>query len=340
MPQGKKAMLAGLLFGPHSVLERLLQGRRSQRLQVLAYHRIGELPGNDYPFQQEIMSATPDTFDQQLKFLKRNFNVVNFHTLADMADAGEPIPPGCVVITFDDGYADNYTNALSILQSHELTASVYLATGFIDSQQPFWFDMLSYYIMKMRPGALHLNRGNFRVDVTENNRSEVRRSLGQAVRVIADSSRLHILQELAEQSGVSPSAEERELARPLTWDEVRALDKAGIEIGSHTVTHPFLVQLSDEELRVELTQSKQRIEEETGTPVRSLSYPTGGSQYYDARTTELTSKAGYRFAVSYDHASTRLANLKPFEIPRIHVEPYVSMPEFKANLLLPRVFMR
>ncbi len=340
MPLGKKAMLAGLLFGPHSILERLLRAKRSEKLQVLAYHRIGELPGRDYPFQHEIISATPDVFDEQLKFLKRNFNVINFHTLADIADAGESIPPGSVIITFDDGYADNYTSALPILQSHDLTASIYLATGFIDAQQPFWFDMLSYYVMRMRPGVLHLNRGNFRVEVTDENRSEVRRSIGQAVRVIADASRLHILEELAQQSGVSPSPSEQELARPLTWNEVRALDAAGIEIGSHTVTHPFLLQLSDEDLHTELAQSKQRIEEETGKTVRSLSYPTGGSQFYDVRTIKMAQAAGYQFAVSYDHASVKISNLKPFEIPRIHVEPYVSMPEFKANLLLPSVFVR
>lgn len=340
MPRGKKEMLARLLFGAHSMLDRLLTAKRSRRLLVLAYHRIGDIPGRDYPFQHEVMSATPDAFDSQLTFLKRNFNVVNFHTLADMAEAREPVPPGSVVITFDDGYADNYTTALPILQSHDLTASIYLATGFIDAQAPFWFDMLSYHVMRMKPGELCLNRGNFRVEVTDKNRSQVRSSLGQAVRVLSDASRLLILEELAQQSGVSPSPEEGELARPLTWDEVRSLDRAGIEIGSHTVSHPFLIQLNDEELARELTESKQRIEQETGTTVRSLSYPTGGSQYYDARTVSMTQSAGYRFAVSYDHAAVRISRLKPFEIPRIHVEPYVSMPEFKANLVLPGVFVR
>lgn len=340
MLHGKKSMLARLLFGQRSMLEPVLRAQRSRRLLVLAYHRVGELPNRDYPFQHEIMSATADAFDEQMTFLKKNFNVVNFHTLADMADAGEPIPPNSVVITFDDGYADNYTTAFPILQSHGLTASIYVATGFIDAQAPFWFDMLSYYVMKMKPGILHLNRDNFRVDVTEENRSEVRRSLGQAVRVVSDASRLLILEELAQQSDVSPSPEERELARPMTWDEVRALDRAGIEIGSHTVSHPFMVQLNDNELASELTQSKQRIEQETGTTVQSLSYPTGGAQFYDDRTVRMAQTAGYRFAVSYDHASVKLPKLKPFEIPRIHVEPFVTLPDFKANLLLPRVFVR
>jgi peptidoglycan/xylan/chitin deacetylase (PgdA/CDA1 family) len=340
MVRGKKEMLAQLLFGSNALVESILGSRSSDRLLVLAYHRVGALPDPDYPFQHEIMSATPDQFDQQLGFLKRHFNVVNFHMLAQMEDSGRSLPPDLLVITFDDGYADNFETALPILQAHGLTASIYVSTGFIDAHAPFWFDMLSFYIMRMKPGTLSLNRNNFRLNVTDTNRLEVRRSLGQALRVVSDTTRLLILDELKEQSQVVPTDADMELARPLTWDQLRALDKAGIEIGSHTVSHPFLVQLGDRELVLELSGSKVRIEEQLGRQVTSLSYPTGGSEYFDARSVRVAEESGYRFALSYDHATVRTSRLRRFEIPRIHVEPTVSEPLFKANLLLPLIFVR
>lgn len=340
MINGKKDMLAKLLFGSTSLFERLARRSSSDRLLVLAYHRIGALPDESYPFQHEIMSATPDEFDRQLEFLNRHFNVTNFHTLAGLDDAGESYPPNSAVITFDDGYLDNFSTALPVLEARDLTATVYVSTGFIDAQQPFWFDMLSFYVMRMAPGFLSINRGNFRIEVTEDNRRQIRSELGRAVRAVSDETRLMILDELKEQSGVSPTAEEVDLARPMSWDQVRALNAAGVEIGSHTVSHPFLVQLQDDELHRELAESKTRIEQETGATVSSLSYPTGGSEYFDSRSVKTARQCGYRFAVSYDHATTSVADMNPFAIPRIHVEPDVHLPLFKANMLLPRVFVR
>src|SRR5690606_39359269 len=109
-----------------------------------------------------------------------------------------------------------------------------------------------------------------------------------------------MLEELRDQSGVTPSAQELEMVRPLTWDEVGSLDRAGIEIGSHTVSHPFLVQLDDRELFTELSSSKARIEEQIGRVVSSLSYPTGGSEYFDSRSIRIASDCGYQ---SEEHTS-------------------------------------
>lgn len=338
--RGKKDLLAKVLFGSGSLAERVLGNRPSGRLLVLAYHRICDLPAQDYPFQHETVSATPDQFDRQLDFIKRRFEVVNFHTLAEMEKSGDPLPPNLLVITFDDGYEDNYTAALPVLKAHNLTATVYVSTGFIDSGQPFWFEMLSYYVMRMKPGIIRLRNGELQLELTNDNRREIRHVIGRGMRVVADRTRLAMLEELKKQAGITPSADELALVRPLNWQQVRALDAAGVEIGSHTVTHPFLVQLEDEELAAELGGSKARIEEETGRAVSSLAYPTGGSAFFDERAVRLAAECGYRYAVSYDHATVRADSLKRFEIPRIHVEPEVSDPLFKANLMLPRVFVR
>ena len=338
--QGKKELLAKFLFGSRISMEQLPFLATGNRLLVLAYHRICPLPDIDYPFQHEIISATAEEFDRQMTFLKANFNVLNFHQIAAIEEEGQPIPRNSVVITFDDGYEDNFTTAFPILHSHGLTASVYVSTKFIDAHEPFWFEMLSYFVMKMKPGFLEVNRGNFRIELTEKNRSEVRRDLGRAVRVVSDSTRHLILSELEQRCAMQPTQDEIDLVRPMSWDQIRALNDAGIEIGSHTVSHPFLVQLSDQQLEQELQHSKRRIEEETGTKVSSLSYPTGGSEYFDSRSIRIAKENHYNYAVSYDHAAAHLPLTEPFSIPRIHVEPDVNLSLFKANLLLPQVFVR
>ena len=338
--RGKKEALAKLLFGSgfHCPALPVVGGR--DRLLVLAYHRIGEVPPGDYPFQSETISATPEEFERQLVFLKNNFDVVNFHQLAELKKMGKPIPRDQVVVTFDDGYADNHNLALPILQSQGLTATVYVSTGFIDERKPFWFDMLSYYVMRMDEGPLEINRGSFRIDLTDGNRAEARHDIGRAVRAVSDETRLLILDELRQRAGGAPAPEELDFVRPMTWEQIRALHNAGIEIGSHTVSHPFLVQLTDDELLAELRDSKLRIEQETGHRVSSLSYPTGGMEYFDERSTRLAAELGYEFAVSYEHSAVRTSVMDDYSIPRLHVETDVSLPLFKANLLLPGIFAR
>jgi peptidoglycan/xylan/chitin deacetylase (PgdA/CDA1 family) len=334
----KKSLLADILFRRLKyVTVPICNAFRPKLLYVLAYHRVFPPPGADYPFLDGIVSASPESFEEQLRFVKKRFNVINFNDLSDLLSSAENVPDNALVITFDDGYADNYDIAFKILKSFGLTATMFVSTSFVDSGQPLWFDKSAYIIKAVSEGTISFDSGRYKFEVTDENREEIIGSVRDLFVSHSNEDRLRWLGELENQSGVSIKPEHTELVKSLNWDKIREMSDGGIEIGSHTVTHPYLTKLTNEAMRFELSESKRAIEENTGKQVKSVAYPAGA---FDRRVQECAKDCGYEFGISYKHEVTKLMEDNTFAIPRIHVETDVDFPLFQANLLFPRLFVR
>ena len=157
------------------------------------------------------------------------------------------------------------------------------------------------------------------------------------LKTVSNADRLAFLGQLEDQADVAVPLDHPQLPAPLGWDRIRELAAHGVEIGSHTVTHPFLANLTDREMARELAQSKREIEARTGAPVKSMAYPFGNC---DRRVMDRARDAGYEFGITYAHDARAWQPENRMAIPRIHVEPEVDFSLFLANLLLPRVFLR
>jgi peptidoglycan/xylan/chitin deacetylase (PgdA/CDA1 family) len=251
--------------------------------------------------------------------------------------SGKGLPENPLVITFDDGYADNHEIAFELLRKHELTATVFVTTSFVDSGQPLWFDRSAYIINTIPEGPLVIDGAKHEFEITNRNRKETIREVRDLFLSVSNDERVRLLEEMEHRSGVHIEHEHLDLARPLSWDQIKEMSDYGIEIGSHTVTHPYLTSLTRDQLEYELGESKKEIEKHTGRSVRSIAYPAG---VYDEEVVECVKECGYQFGLSYEHGVGKLTKDDPFSIPRIHVETDVSLPLFKANLLFPQVFVR
>lgn len=335
----KKDLLASLIFGRLNPFSSALQdGLKSKRLTVLGYHRVFPKQGRDYPFNEANISAFPEEFERQMEYVGKRYNVINFHILKKILESGGKIPENSLIVTFDDGYADNYRIAFPILRRLGLTATIFIATDFIDKGQTFWFERLTYQISRMPEQRLVLNSGSFEIDIKDGNRTKCRQRIIRLLHEVSNRDRLKILNELDGQTGIDVSDADRALADPLNWDQIREMDRAGIEIGSHTVTHPCLSQTTDEELRFEISESKRALEGKIGREIVSVSYPFGGKIHYDARAMRYAKECGYTFGVSYRHGSRVFDESIRFEIPRVHVETDISFNLFRGNLLMPGIF--
>lgn len=334
----KKTLLADILFRMLGIVTvPVCSAFRRKFFYVLAYHRVHPLPGPDYPFLDGIVSASPESFEAQLRFLQNRFNVINFNDLSGLMSSGAEVPDNSLVITFDDGYADNYEVAFKLLKSFGLTATVFVSTSFVDSGQPLWFDKSAYIIKAIPEGTVTLDSGKYEFEVAENNREQIIASVRDLFVAHSNEDRLRWLGQLEDQSGVSYDSEHLELVKPLTWDQIKEMSDNGIEIGSHTVSHPYLTRLSGDAMEFELSESKRVIEEKTGKTVRSIAYPAGA---FDRNVQECARQWGYEFGISYKHEVREFTREDAFAIPRIHVETDVSLPLFQANLLMPRLFVR
>ena len=104
--------------------------KRASKCVVLLYHRIADLM--DDPQQ---LSVGIKKFEEQIIFLKENFNVISLKQLNECLEKHESFPEKSVVITFDNGYYDNYVNAFRILKKHKVPATFFISTDYIDSDK-------------------------------------------------------------------------------------------------------------------------------------------------------------------------------------------------------------
>lgn len=322
------------------LLERSRYGaflRRSHSLSgliVLNYHRIG-LAQNSL-LDHGLWSASEDEFDSQLDFLKSNFDVI---APDDIPDAVHRPKQRTVLITFDDGYADNYSSAFSLLRRHRLPAVFFLSTGFLDRPRLSWWDEVAWMIRttsKTSIDATPWNLGTIPIDQADPE-TAIRRFLRLYKQLPGDRAN-SLVEFLAEAADVGRAPSSHSEGMWMTWDMVREMHAAGMFIGGHTVDHPILARLTPEQQQFEITESCRRVAEELSTPTTLFSYPVGGSTAYDSHTFDALKLAGVRWAFTYGFGGFVRATNLPYEIPRLPIESDLNLTRFRALATLPGLF--
>lgn len=315
-------------------------GRRFGRreLVILAYHRVMDIGAeSEYPFDPELISASPEEFHWQMKFVHENFDVVSFKDVGDHLHGRAQLPARALVVTFDDGFDDNYHHAFRILKDVGIPATFFVSTGYIGTEQVFWFDWLAHLFMRVPVGAVRIHEfgdalpgGNdvaFRREATH-------RALAR-IKNLSERRRLEILDELQTLGREYCDPGAAAASRPMTWEQVIEMHQGGMEIGSHTVTHPILSTMEPAELQRELAQSKADIEQRLKTPVNVIGYPVGTSDAFNTVVVDGVQKAGYELACSYIPGTNPIDRLDRFRMRRQHIERYTSRVYFEALLSWP-----
>jgi len=333
----KKKLLAKLFCGKFSPIPYLLPEHKHKFPAILTYHRVIAVP-NDYPMTRSVINCTPSEFDEQLDFLSQNYYVTNFREIEAILDRGDVIPENSLIITFDDGYFDNFAFALPLLKKYGMTATVFISTSYVDTGNPFWVDLLAFQIFTMPIGTIEILNGEHSYDVTEGNRNDVRVAIGRLCSTITPVMKERVLTDVAYQTGIYEIPENyMKLCRPMTWDEVRHLDDAGIEIGAHSVSHGFLTQYDDENLLVELVESKRQLEKQLGRPIISMAYPAGN---HDDRVVQAAGSAGYKFCCIFDNGIVAPSHSPDLlRLSRLVVDNHVPISLFRAYLKYPKIFV-
>src|SRR5450755_1438322 len=141
MLSGKRELLArGLYWGGASFLFNRLPAK--DLLLVLNYHRIGDRDAD--PFDPDVFSATADEFNDQVSYLKEQGWLVTLEEAQDFIDGKDGTSRYRVLITFDDGYLDNYELAFPILRSHDAQGVFFLVTGIMGSGSIPWWDHIAF----------------------------------------------------------------------------------------------------------------------------------------------------------------------------------------------------
>jgi peptidoglycan/xylan/chitin deacetylase (PgdA/CDA1 family) len=270
---------------------------------VLNHHRIGDR--RHTPWDPAVFSAGADQLDRELGTLARLTEVIGPDELEHALHGG---PGRRVLITFDDGYRDNYELALPLLRGHGLTATFFLASGFLDERRAAWWDEVAWIVRHgERPGG----DGDTEAAIA---------TLIARYKTLPAGEGEHFLEDLARRRGSGRCPPEASQALWMTWEMARELRAAGMSIGGHTVTHPVLAGLPRERQREEIAGCAQRLREELGEPMRWFAYPVGACDSFTDVTAELLREHGVELAFSFYGGFAAPSRWSPLDVPRVHVD--------------------
>ena len=132
------------------------------RLRILAYHRVITIEDeNDFPFDLDLVSASAEQFRQQMCIVRRCYEPITFRQILALLDAGRTPPRDAIVVTFDDGYDDNYRIAFPILAELGVPAVFFVSTGYIESGMPYAYDWLVHLICTARVPRVEIDALGF-----------------------------------------------------------------------------------------------------------------------------------------------------------------------------------
>ena len=316
---------------------RALHDRGHAALTILAYHRVMPTDAlESYPFDDQLISATPAQFEWQMRHLREHLRPVALREVIAHLDEGAPLPPAAVAVTFDDGFADTYRYAFPVLKRYAIPATVFVSTGYIDSKEPFWFELAAYLVYHLEPHALALPCG--RTFPTGDSREARTRSLRQLDGILKDlpnAERIALIADWARRFNARIEHDVTGHSRPISWPQVQEMGTAGIEFGSHTVTHPNLTCISDEDLERELGDSKRILEERLQRSVQSIAYPIGTPSTFNSHVIEAIERHGYRLGLTYVSGANALHRIDRFKLHRHGVGLGMTLPYFRATTSLP-----
>jgi len=313
---------AGLYSLAPGYLERL----RGQ-VAILTYHRVVSAKELKTGYVQPGMYVTADTFAMQMQFLKQNFSVIALSELLRLwSEGGWDAERRYCVVTFDDGWLDNYLYALPVLKRHELPATVFLPTEFVGTDRWYWPDQIAWLCgharwrdVERRPQAADALQREFpwlagaatptgSVDAD----ALIERCKAQA------QDRIDAL--------LTAWARHLDVALPrdrqvINWVEAQEMSAAGVSFGSHSATHRILTHLDADEARREIEGSWATLCAKPVAAVPVFCYPNGD---WSAEVARWVEAAGYAAAVTTEFGYEGEAPAGRFGLKRINVHDYVT----------------
>ncbi len=273
-------------------LVRIFNNFLGKRLTIVTYHRVGDKPIDKIACSLPFLFVTDKTFDCHIRFFKKHYRITNFGNIENLSR--KKIPKNSLIITFDDGYADNYKIAFPILEKYRTNFTIFLTTNMIEGNKVPWWDEL-YALMSMvrenkiyekvqndkmlqifndfikNPAKVFYELNSYRNDDINSIIKYFRKIIGDVDDLIAASNLF------------------------LAWNEINEMKEA-VEFGSHTCSHiPLTMIEKTKDLQFELLNSKEEIEKQTGKRVTALSYPAGS---YNDNVKSSAQQAGYSWALS------------------------------------------
>lgn len=296
-------------------------------LYCFNFHRIGNWKSSE--FDPCVFSCTAKSFRDYLKFFKSEFRVVSLPEVEALIASGQTITERLALITFDDGYRDNYSLALPILVKEGVNATFFITTSLIGHAGVSWWDEFAWHVRRRVGKTIEIKAWGHPYFV---NGIDLRQDIRNVLGLVKGASDLveRQLVELREKYG---EIEMETTAERLfmNWQEVCSLVSKGMHIGAHSHSHEQFSNLTARELKYELETSRSILERKLDIEIGSLSYPVGKHSSFDSTMFEQISDCGYELAFSFSSTVNLDLLANRFQLGRISIDS-----EFDASTLKER----
>jgi peptidoglycan/xylan/chitin deacetylase (PgdA/CDA1 family) len=298
------AIAACFYYSGLVALARWWARRSGPHLVILNYHR-----------------ASGGSLRRQLLYLRRHYRLCTLEAALEelytprkdthyLLDRRTPL-----VLTFDDGYRDNYMHAFALAQELHIPLSIYLVPSYIESGGYFWWQERKHLVRSANVREITLDSRTYHLDHPAERQALSAYIDTQARYASSVAMRETFLAAMRKQLQVSATVNEEDVpAMPMTWQQIHEMEQSGwVSFGAHTMHHPVLSSIADQaEVAYELTECRKVLEQQLGHPVRSLAYPIGQRQHISKDVVEAVRQAGYSWAVTTNYG---------FNVPQ--TDPYV-----------------
>jgi len=245
---------------------------------VLMYHRV--LPAGADSFSHAGIVVTPQTFERHMRFFARHFRLLDLAGFRRELDTG--FGPRACLVTFDDGWQDNHRHALPVLRRHRVPTTMFVATGYIGTDQTFWQERMTrlLYQVSRREGLGDAVLGDLEARglraLDDAAAREQARAIVTRLKRAGDQARVDQVLAALERACAGSGLEVLGDDRFMDWNEVRELTDSGlVTIGSHTHSHTILPQVGYDGAKAEFDRSLQILRERGLPPVLECAYPNG-----------------------------------------------------------------
>ncbi|MFC1985419.1 polysaccharide deacetylase family protein [Chloroflexota bacterium] len=276
-----------------------------------------------------VQPIRPQNFDQQINYLCHNYEIISLEDLARYAGERKALHGRIAVITFDDGYRDNYLYAYPILKKYKVTATIFLTSGHIGTGSLFWWDKIHYALHNTPLRTIELKEFGSYSLASYTDRVKVSADISSKLIKLPETEKIRLTERLMALSLVTPPTH---LAKELllSWDEVKEMKEGSITFGAHTVNHPILTRLPLEHAKNEILQSKKDIEKHIGQTVTAFAYPNGALGDFDCEHVRFLKDNGFICAVT---TIPRLvtSSASPYEMGRVQPGPNLATFRFMLS---------
>lgn len=259
---------------------------------ILTYHSIQKKDALPFPLWTHMKV---DLFEEHLKHLSNHYNCISLTEFVKQVHSGS-IQPNSVVVTFDDGYANNCHNALSLLEKYSIPATIYITAGLINTNEYMWPDKIATALLITSVDNIDFNHKVISLEDIST-RHIAYREIVNYLKSVPFSKHKDLIQEIFDNLKISNLAYENnkygDCFRIMSWQEIDTMIKSGlIEIGSHTFSHPILAMLDDDAAINEILRAKSILDKNLHD-VTSFAYPNGGIDDFTETHKSAIIEAGY-----------------------------------------------